>query len=77
MYPRGELFLTELPGKIRIKAGSDCALTVEDMNQHIRRGEAVRISGQWFRVSSEVSLSSAMFKGGFSARGARFSWEGN
>eukprot|EP00903_Cladosiphon_okamuranus_P013123 g12239.t1 len=54
LYPRGELFLTELPGKIQIKAGSDCALTVEDMNQHIRRGEAVRISGQWFRVSSET-----------------------
>lgn len=54
LYPRGELFLTELPGKVEIQPGSDCALTLEDMNQHIRRGEAVRISGQWFRVSSEV-----------------------
>ncbi|CAM9708568.1 unnamed protein product [Pylaiella littoralis] len=54
LYPRGDVFLTELPGKVRIKPGSECALTVEDMNQHIRRGEAVRISGQWFRVSSET-----------------------
>ncbi len=55
LYPRGDLFLTELPGKIRIKPGSDCAMTAEDMKQHIRRGEAVQISGQWFRVSSEAS----------------------
>eukprot|EP00904_Undaria_pinnatifida_P006908 jgi/Undpi1/3347/HiC_scaffold_15.g06720.m1 len=54
LYPRGEVFLTELPGKVRIAPGSDVALTVEDMNLHIRRGEAVRLSGQWFRVSSET-----------------------
>ncbi|CAM9114401.1 unnamed protein product [Ectocarpus sp. 6 AP-2014] len=54
LYPRGNIFLTELPGSIRIKPGSEVALTAEDMNQHIRRGEAVRISGQWFRVSSET-----------------------
>ncbi|CAM9230643.1 unnamed protein product, partial [Hapterophycus canaliculatus] len=46
LYPRGEMFLTELPGTVQIKPGSDCALTSEDMNQHIRRGEAVRIAGQ-------------------------------
>ncbi|CAN0279251.1 unnamed protein product, partial [Ectocarpus fasciculatus] len=56
LYPRGDVFLTELPGSIRVKPGSEVALTAEDMNQHIRRGEAVRISGQWFRVSSEVRL---------------------
>ncbi|CAN0393925.1 unnamed protein product [Ectocarpus sp. 12 AP-2014] len=54
LYPRGDVFLTELPGSIRIKPGSEVALTAEDMNRHIRRGEAVRISGQWFRVSSET-----------------------
>ncbi|CAN0290535.1 unnamed protein product, partial [Ectocarpus sp. 4 AP-2014] len=54
LYPRGDVFLTELPGSIRIKPGSEVALTAEDMNQHIRRGEAVRIAGQWFRVSSET-----------------------
>ena len=55
LYPRGDVFLTELPGKVRIEPGSAVAKTQEDMNHHIRRGEAVRLSGQWFRVSSEVS----------------------
>ncbi|CAM9361242.1 unnamed protein product [Ascophyllum nodosum] len=54
LYPRGDVFLTELPGKVRIEPGSAVAKTQEDMNHHIRRGEAVRLSGQWFRVSSET-----------------------
>lgn len=54
LYPRGENFLTELPGAVKIDHGSGVALTHEDMNTHIRRGEAVRLGKEWFRVSSEV-----------------------
>lgn len=70
LYPRGDVFLTELPGTIQIKPGSDSALTAEDMNQYIRRGEAVRIAGQWFRVSSEV-------RGGRGGPGVHLGWVGS
>lgn len=54
LYPRGELFLTQLPGKVKVGARATVAMTQEDMNLHIRRGEAVRVGDLWFRVSSEA-----------------------
>lgn len=50
------MFLTQLPGKVKIAANSAVALTQEDMSRHIRRGEALRLGEKWFRVSSEVSV---------------------
>ncbi|CAM9288168.1 unnamed protein product [Sphacelaria rigidula] len=54
LYPRGEMFLTHLPGKVKIPSQLSVAMTQEDMNKYIRRGEAVRLGDAWFRVSSEV-----------------------
>lgn len=55
LYPRGDMFLTHLPGKVKIPCNLSVAMTQEDMNKYIRRGEAVRLGDTWFRVSSEVS----------------------
>lgn len=60
LYPRGDPFLTELPGAVKVAKGSGVAMTRDDMKKHIRRGEAVRLGEEWFRVSSEVGGESSV-----------------
>lgn len=68
LFPRGESFLVELDGHITLDSQLLAAISVDpelserihtvknDVNpmQQIRRGEAIWIGGQWFRVSSAV-----------------------
>ncbi|CAN0511951.1 unnamed protein product, partial [Discosporangium mesarthrocarpum] len=54
-YPRGDLFLVELPGTVKVAAGEKLAFSEEDLSLHLRRGEAVRLGATWYRVSSEVT----------------------
>jgi hypothetical protein len=70
LFPRGESFLVELDGLVAVprpvvKEEEDSAAmpppadvfgveTDVDPRSQIRRGEAVQVGGQWFRVSSAV-----------------------
>ncbi|CAB9508619.1 expressed unknown protein [Seminavis robusta] len=61
LFPRGDAFLVELDGIVALKetaANSDKQVyivhTDVDPCKQIRRGEAINVGGQWFRVSSAV-----------------------
>lgn len=60
MFPRGEPFLVELDGIASVPKqtnSSEQQLSIEvdmDPQTQIRRGEAISVGGQWFRVSSAV-----------------------
>lgn len=59
LFPRGDSFLVELDGGISIPAATNGAQvfsvsTDVDPRVQIRRGEAIQVAGQWFRVSSAI-----------------------
>lgn len=62
LFPRGESFLVELDGFVNLLdtnrstiAEPNFMVAVDvDPTRQIRRGEAVRVGGQWFRVSSAI-----------------------
>ena len=54
IFPRGEQFLVELDGIVQIKDSARSVHTDVDPRRQVRRGEAVQVGGQWFRVSSAV-----------------------
>ena len=59
LFPRGEAFLVELDGIISLKKTEEnqevvVVSTDIDPRKQIRRGEAINVGGQWFRVSSAV-----------------------
>ena len=61
LFPRGEAFLVELDGIVtlpRKKEGHEQQVvqvdTDVDPTTQIRRGEAIQVGGEWFRVSSAV-----------------------
>ncbi|RHY57904.1 hypothetical protein DYB26_009634 [Aphanomyces astaci] len=51
-YPRGGQFLVELSGSGLVEHGCFIVATKEDITSEIRRGDAVKVGDQWFRVSA-------------------------
>ena len=64
LFPRGEAFLVELDGIVSLPSthlqegnhDTACCLVETDVDprKQIRRGEAIQVGGQWFRISSAV-----------------------
>ena len=54
LFPRGEAFLVELDGIVSLTKDGCLMETDVDPRKQIRRGEALQVGGQWFRVSSAV-----------------------
>ncbi|KAL7581168.1 hypothetical protein ACA910_005957 [Epithemia clementina (nom. ined.)] len=63
LFPRGEAFLVELDGIVtvpqkKLEGGREQEIVLIDTDvdptTQIRRGEAVQVGGEWFRVSSAV-----------------------
>ncbi|CAN0214755.1 unnamed protein product, partial [Phaeothamnion confervicola] len=55
LFPRGPLFLTPLRGTMQTAPGSRMALCSEPPDDTVRRGEAVRLGGRWFRVACDLA----------------------
>ncbi|RQM20453.1 hypothetical protein B5M09_001691 [Aphanomyces astaci] len=51
-YPRGGQFLVELSGSGLVEHGCFIVATKEDITSEIRRGDAIKVGDQWFRVSA-------------------------
>ena len=54
LFPRGERFLTRLPGRVIAPIGEEIIETTEPLHTSIRRGDAIQVGTQWFRVSSMI-----------------------
>ncbi|EGZ23905.1 hypothetical protein PHYSODRAFT_325079 [Phytophthora sojae] len=57
-YSRGPAFLVDLSGVATVEAGSYLAHSSQEITGEIRRGDALRIGDNWFRVSAAVKSSS-------------------
>ncbi|POM69628.1 hypothetical protein PHPALM_14064, partial [Phytophthora palmivora] len=57
-YSRGPTFLVDLSGVATVEAGSYLAHSSQDLTGEIRRGDALRVGDNWFRVSAAVKSSS-------------------
>jgi hypothetical protein len=58
LFPRGEAFLSTLAGTVTARPGQQQIDTNEDLTVDIRRGDAIRVGGNWFRVASAIKKSS-------------------
>jgi len=54
LYPRGKAFLTGLSGQITAIPARQSVTTTITAKDEIRRGEAIRIGHEWYRVSCAV-----------------------
>lgn len=54
LYPRGKAFLSNLSGTVTATPGQQSICTSESLTSDIRRGDAIGISGSWYRVASNV-----------------------
>jgi hypothetical protein len=63
LFPRGDAFLVELDGYVSLLDATRCKNVTDpqavvavdaDPTRQIRRGEAVRVGGQWCRISSAI-----------------------
>ena len=59
LYPRGRPFLTRLSGTVIARLGAESVETTADLQDEIRRGDAIFVADRWYRVSSQVKTSSA------------------
>ncbi|CAI5747441.1 unnamed protein product [Peronospora destructor] len=58
-FSRGSTFLVDLSGVSTVEAGSYLAHSSQDITEEIRRGDALRVGDNWFRVSAAVKSSSS------------------
>lgn len=54
LFPRGDAFLSVLSGTVTARPGQQQIDTHEDLRVDIRRGDAIRVGGNWFRVASAI-----------------------
>lgn len=59
-YSRGPAFLVDLSGVATVEAGSYLAHSSQEITGEIRRGDALRIGDNWFRVSAAVKVARAL-----------------
>jgi hypothetical protein len=60
LFPRGQAFLTKLTGDVTAKPSSNLVETSHNVQNEIRRGDAVRVGDSWFRVSSAIRNGSSV-----------------
>ena len=54
LFPRGRAFFSALSGTVTAAPGQQAVKTSESLLSEVRRGDAIGISGNWFRVASNV-----------------------
>lgn len=54
LYPRGTPFLTTLSGKVHAYSRKQSITTFMNEKDEIRRGEAIKVGNDWYRVSCAV-----------------------
>lgn len=55
LFPRGPKFLTPLSGTVTAYPMSHLIRTSEDLRNEIRRGDAIYVGENWYRVASAIS----------------------
>jgi len=52
LYPRGRPFLSRIDGPVTAVPGEQTITTACSLKSDLRRGDAVRVNGSWYRISS-------------------------
>lgn len=52
LYPRGRPFLSRIDGPVTALPGEQSIATACSLKSDMRRGDAIRVDGSWYRVSS-------------------------
>lgn len=55
-YARGANFLVDVSGVATVEAGRYLAHSSQEITGEVRRGDALRIGDNWFRVSAAVKV---------------------
>lgn len=55
-YSRGLSFLVDVSGAATVEAGRYLVHSSQDITNEVRRGDALRVGDNWFRVSAAVKV---------------------